>query len=34
MHSRREVDEILEIIHDLIIEKIPFNKVLASRWNR
>ena len=29
MHSRREIDEILEIIHDLIIEKIPFNKVLG-----
>jgi uncharacterized protein (TIGR00369 family) len=29
MSSRREIDEILEIIHDLIIEKIPFNKVLG-----
>ena len=29
MNSRREIDEILEIIHDLIIEKIPFNKVLG-----
>jgi len=29
MSSRREIDELLEIIHDLIIEKIPFNKVLG-----
>jgi uncharacterized protein (TIGR00369 family) len=29
MSSRREIDEILEAIHDLIIEKIPFNKVLG-----
>jgi uncharacterized protein (TIGR00369 family) len=29
MSSRREIDEILETIHDLIIEKIPFNKVLG-----
>lgn len=29
MNSRREIDEILEIIHDLVIEKIPFNKVLG-----
>ena len=29
MNSRREIDEILDIVHDLIIEKIPFNKVLG-----
>ena len=29
MSRQREIDELLEIIHDLIIEKIPFNKVLG-----
>jgi uncharacterized protein (TIGR00369 family) len=29
MHRRREIDELLKIIHELIIEKIPFNKVLG-----
>jgi uncharacterized protein (TIGR00369 family) len=29
MSSRREIDELLESIHDLVIEKIPFNKVLG-----